>query len=78
MSNTKTIKKDKGVFIVSFIQTNPYNKIKTEDMQKFADKVVPIVNDMGCEIVITDKPTVPLGKNEYIKYFEKMLKQLKQ
>lgn len=68
----------KGIFLLSFLNTGVEPPLPYQELELLHDKLKPIIKDLDCDIVITNRACMPIGRDEFKKYLKGMIEKLEQ
>ena len=66
----------KGIFLLTFMDLSISPPLTKEDFNMLSNKIKPIVEELDCDFIITDRPVYPIGKHEFKKYLTTLLKMI--
>lgn len=62
----------KGLFLLSFLDLATHSFLDKKSMYELADKIRPLIKDLNCDIIIVDKPVLPIHKGNFKKYLKSL------
>jgi len=72
---SKTIK---GIFVLSFLNLEAEPTLKWQDFERLRQLILPIVKDIDCDIIITNKPLMAIDRENFKDYLEGLLEEVKK
>ena len=68
----------KGIFLLSFMDLSTSAPIAPKDLKSLYDKLKPIIKKVDCDLIITNKPCLPIGRGNFKRYLGGLLKQIEK
>jgi len=65
--------KSKGLFLVSFLNLSTEPRIAIDELKGLGKIIEKVIKDTEYDVIVVDRPVVPIGKEEYKRYLQSLL-----